>query len=74
VDLVVNGLTLPAFYGFQRADVAAYLKSPAFLDSGFVADVSTIDLGPGRHSLQVRAISSTGGCYYPGREIVLVIK
>jgi hypothetical protein len=74
LDVVVNGAAFPAFYGFERPDVVASLRSPAFFASGFVADISTIDLGPGRHSLQVRAISSTGGCYYAGREIAFVIK
>ena len=57
VYLEVNDRIYPAYYGYAREDVAQSLKTSRVTRCGFRRDFSASQLGPGRHSLKIGAIS-----------------
>jgi hypothetical protein len=53
-------LDIPAAYGTARDDVAEYFKEPGYARIGYRGVVSLDELGHGRHTVQVRVVSSDG--------------
>ncbi len=53
----VDNVTYPAYYGIPREDVAQALKTSRVTKCGFRRDFSVSQLGPGRHTLRIRAVS-----------------
>jgi phosphoglycerol transferase len=75
VDLAIGRRLFPALYGFDRADVAAYLGSSIYQPSGFAARVNgthLIDAGAG--TLSIRILSADRRCYYEGPSVSLVAR
>ncbi len=71
VDVVIDKTPFQSFYGFERLDVADHFGRAAYRESGFTADIDTATLSKGSHSLSLRVVSSSRGCYYesPGLPI-----
>ena len=61
----------PAFYGYERRDVAAALKEPTYVNSGFRGQISA---ARGPHKLSVRIVNTAGTGYYPGPTLPLNLK
>lgn len=74
VDASLDGTYIPVYYGFPRPDVAGYVGGPAFLDTGFVADVPAALLTSGSHSLTFRAASQAGACAGETPPVVLAVR
>lgn len=58
VEIVIDGVPLPAAYGYQRSDVSAFFQRSVYLETGFKAQIppSALPLGP--HTLAIRVISA----------------
>jgi acetyltransferase AlgX (SGNH hydrolase-like protein) len=63
VEIVIDGVPQPAAYGYQRTDVAAFYQRPAYLNSGFKAQIPASALSIGPHTLAIRVISANGKHY-----------
>jgi hypothetical protein len=74
VDVVVDGYPYTATYGAERSDVAAYLKSPAYKNSGFQISIPSADIGGGRHTAAIRVLSNSGKTYWEGTPIAIDVK
>jgi hypothetical protein len=64
IEIDVDGTIIPAFYGFDRADVSAYLGTPDAEPSGFRARLPAKLLPPGSHVVKLRMVAAGGGCFY----------
>ncbi len=73
VDIAIDGMPFPSIHGSERRDVADYFKRPAYVASGFVAEVPADTLAKGNHALTVRVVSSKGECYYESAGLPVVI-
>ncbi len=73
LDVVLDGQTFPAAYGFDRPDVAAYYNDPDYQRSGFRVRVPPDRLRAGTLSFQLRALAADRSCYVetPRHSIVL---
>ena len=74
VDVVVDGYPYTATYGVERLDVAAYLKSPAYKNSGFQISIPSEDIGGGGHTAAIRVLSNSGKTYWEGTPIAFDVK
>jgi hypothetical protein len=73
MEVAVDGTPFAAAYGFDRPDVAEYLRVPAAQPSGFRAMIPAQALPPGRHQLTLRVQSKTRPCFYESLNIPLVV-
>lgn len=64
LDLAIDAVPFPAFYGFDRPDVEAYFKVPDYRRSGFTAVIPGTGVSRGSHTLFLRAVASDDSCYY----------
>ena len=69
IDIVVGDVAYPAFYGIERADVAAVLKNPAYRLSGYTARLTGANIGAGLQPLSIRILASDRSCYYQGQRV-----
>lgn len=61
VDVLIDGRVVDrAAYGAARPDIAAFVKLPDLVNTGFTARVLTDALAPGRHTLALRGIVAAG--------------
>ena len=73
VEIAIDGAPFAAAYGFDRPDVAAYLKAPGAQRSGFRAFVPAASLTPGAHRLTLRVQTRTQACFYETQAIPFVV-
>lgn len=73
VIINVEGKDFVANYGAPRPDVAANLKSPDYVNSGFTASIDTSALGKGKHTLVFRVVTSDRKGYYQQKQTYDVI-
>ena len=73
VDLVIDQVVLPTFYGSDRPNVVQHLERPAYFASGFLAVVPPDAITAGAHTISVRVVSANRGCYHqsPGINVVV---
>lgn len=57
-------IAIPATYGIDRPDVAAYFKNDRYALSGFSALISGNALGRGMHTVSLIVVSADGQSYY----------
>jgi len=76
VLIVIDGnLEVPALYGLDRPDIAAFHKNNNYRYSGFEASVPASVIGPGRHVIDIMVISADRRSYYlPVQILTLDIK
>jgi hypothetical protein len=74
VDIVIDGIPFPSLYGTDRPDVADGLKNPAYISSGFTADISARKLGKGEHVLGLRVITANRKCYLQSHTVQIVVE
>jgi hypothetical protein len=53
-----------AAYGFDRNDVAEYFGNRRYRFSGFLASIPVSDLGPGRHVMRARVVTTDSRAVY----------
>ncbi len=63
LDVVLDGQSSPAPYGFDRPDVAAYFNEPDYRPSGFRIIVPPNELPAGTHRMWLRALATNRSCY-----------
>ena len=73
VEVAVDSTPFAAAFGFDRPDVAAYLRAPAAQPSGFRAMIPAGALPPGQHKLTLRVQSRTRPCFYESQSIPIVV-
>jgi phosphoglycerol transferase len=73
VDVVVDQIPFPSFYGYNRTDVADHFKRPGYRASGFTAAIPADALTRGPHTLSLRVISSDATCYYRTPDISIIV-
>jgi hypothetical protein len=73
LELALDGVAFAAAYGFDRPDVAAYLKAPESQPSGFRALIPSASLTPGSHRLSLRVQSRTRACFYESQAIPIIV-
>jgi len=73
VEVAVDSTPFAAAFGFDRPDVAAYLRAPAAQPSGFRAMIPAEALPPGQHKLTLRVQSRTRPCFYESQSIPIVV-
>jgi len=69
VDVAIDDVPFPAFYGSDRTDVAQYFQRPGYFASGFGAEIPGDSVSVGPHVLTVRVVSADRACYYKGPAI-----
>jgi hypothetical protein len=74
VEIVVDGQPFPALYGMDRPDVVDYLKQPAYMESGYLAEVPAEAISPGAHRISIRVVNGDRACYYTGPDIALTAR
>jgi len=76
VLIAIDGnLEVPALYGLDRPDIAAFHKNSNYRYSGFEASIPASVIGPGRHVIDIMVISADGSSYYlPVQILTLDIK
>ena len=74
VDVVIDEALFQSIYGLERRDVADYLGRAPYRDSGFRAEIDAETLSKGSHSLSLRVVSSSRGCYYESPSLPLEIE
>ena len=60
----VDNVIYPAYYGIPREEVAQFLKAPRITPCGFRRDFSVTQLGPGRHTLRIGAMTKDRAALY----------
>jgi hypothetical protein len=73
VELEIQGQVRPAIYGFDRPDVAAYLKTPEAQPSGFRAVIPGDVLHTGSAAVRVRVVAPDQTCFYEASTVTLRI-
>ena len=73
VDVVVDEALFPSFYGSDRGDVAKHFNRPAYVASGFAAEVQLENFAKGQHAVSLRVVAADGTCYYQGPRFSVVI-
>lgn len=63
-----------AAYGRSRPDVAAALGAPALANSGFLAEIPTVDLRPGPHRLTYLVIAHDGTKAYVAGAAIFAVR
>jgi phosphoglycerol transferase len=74
VDLVIDQIAFPTFYGADRPNVVDYLKRPAYFASGFLAYVPPHAVAAGSHTISLRVVSSNRSCYHQSAGISVVVR
>jgi hypothetical protein len=74
VDVVIDGRTYSADYGVVRDDVAAYLKTTGYRDSGFRLLVPAGSLHKGHHQSAIRIISKDGKTYQESAPVLFDVR
>ncbi len=75
VDVVVDGAPFSATYGLERADVAAYLRLPAYKNCGFTVTLPPSKIASkGRHELSLRILTNDGKSFFGGAKIELEVR
>ena len=59
-----DGLEIRTEYGQPRPDVAEYLDSDDYLESGYNAEIPPGTLSPGQYTIELRVIADDGSGYY----------
>ena len=71
-DLVVDGVPLPAQYGYERPDVARLLSSPEATGSGFRCRLPK--LPSGKHRLAIRVIPKDQDIYCEHEALTILLR
>jgi phosphoglycerol transferase len=74
VEVAVDATAYPAFYGFERTDVAEHFKSPAAKPSGFRTVIPAGKLAAGSRKLTVRLVARDRDCYFEGWKVELDVR
>jgi hypothetical protein len=74
MDVLVDGTASPAFYGFDRPDVATHFGDPDYQPSGFEVMVPANELTAGAHTVQFRAIATDRSCYAETTPLSITIR
>jgi len=69
VDVVIDGTTYAATYGFERRDVAQHFRHQEFLKSGFRLALPANALTTGSHVVKIRTISMDMKTFYEGMSV-----
>jgi hypothetical protein len=64
IELAIDGRPYKAKYGESRPDVSAALKNPVYTNSGYTFVLPADSLTPGKHSLELRVLSSDAKRFY----------
>jgi hypothetical protein len=64
VEIDIDGAVTPAFYGFDRPDVAAAFGTPGAEPSGFLAMIPANLLSVGPHVVKLRLVAADNRCFY----------
>ncbi|MCX6267453.1 MAG: hypothetical protein NTW16_08870 [Bacteroidetes bacterium] len=75
VSLEIDGKSFKAFYGFDRKDVARYLKSEIYRNSGWKAEIPASSIGKGEHKLLLKILANNKMVYYSTiKPVVFTVK
>jgi hypothetical protein len=66
VELAIDNDVYATFYGFERPDVVAYLRTPASGPSEFRVVIPAARLRAGSHTLAVRVLQRSQPCFFEG--------
>jgi choline-sulfatase len=69
VDIAIDGMPFPAWYGLSREDVAAAFHVPQYHYCGYHFSLPASRFGPGQHRLTVRAIRIGAMSYSEGAAV-----
>jgi hypothetical protein len=71
----IDGMDIATTYHRQRRDVAQLQHNPDYAASGFSASFPTTLIGPGKHELSLKIVSSgKDGYYQPAQKIILEVR
>ncbi len=74
IDVTIDGTAYHAEYGYERPEIAAYFKAPAYLKSGFKLQMGTNSLNSGPHTLTIRVLSAGQSGYYESPALHLAVR
>jgi hypothetical protein len=74
VDVVIDGVLLPTFYGVDRSDVAERWHDTTVRESGFLLKVPSSRLKAGPHVLSTRVLSFDRRCVFRGPDLGIVVR
>ncbi len=74
VEMTLGTDVYPVYYGFERPDVAAYLKDPGATPSGFRAVIPSGRLKTGTQTLRMRVVSRDHACFFESAPVSLVVQ
>lgn len=74
VDIVIDDVAYPTTYNHQRADVAAYFKTPALERTGFTVTLPAGTIKAGPHQAIVRVVAADKTGYFDSVTIGFVAK
>jgi hypothetical protein len=74
IEMILGTDVYPVYYGFERPDVAAYLKNPASTASGFRAVIPSDRLPTGAQTLIARVVPKDRDCFFESPAISLAVQ